>query len=334
MTSVHATSDKRESDLVIVVATGGTIAQSGSRVATIDAASLITASGAQGPVETLQLFQVTSPNISPDHWLTLSTHVHDLLKRRDVAGIVITHGTDTLEETAFFLDLTIRSETPVVLVGAMRPSNSSESDGPVNLRDAISLARSPAARGRGVLVILNGVVQAARDVTKRHSTSLTAFESPNLGVLGHWQKANDAHLRRLPDLPVFPIPKTLPTVPIVYVHVGLPPDTLEPFQRTPPAGIVWAGTGAGSVPDTFAPTLAALSAKGVLVVRASRTGAGRVARNGEIDDDANRFIAAGDLNPQKASILLMLCLEAGFNAEQTQQAFNRCSMPSKETIET
>ncbi len=328
MSSLASAEKQERGDLVVVVATGGTIAQSGQRTATTGAESLIAASGAEGPIEAIQLFQVTSPNISPDHWLVLARSVNELLERRDIAGIVITHGTDTLEETAFFLDLTVRSETPVVLVGAMRPSNSPESDGEVNLRDAIAMARSDDARGRGVIVILNGIVQAARDVTKRHSTSLQAFESPNRGPLGRWRRETEETLRTLPALPLFSVPAQLPIVPIIYFHVGLPAEAIDHFDETPVAALVWAGTGAGSVPDTFVPKLANLAAQGTIIVRASRTGAGSVVRNDEVDDDANGFLAAGDLNPQKASILLMLCLSSGLDKDQIQLAFDQCSKPA------
>ncbi|WLE01005.1 asparaginase (plasmid) [Agrobacterium leguminum] len=320
----------RRDGLVVVIATGGTIAQSGGRTATTDAASLIAASGAQGPLEAIQLFQVTSPNISREHWITLSQFVQEQLKRNDIKGIVITHGTDTLEETAFFLDLTVRSDIPVVLVGAMRPSNSSESDGEANLRDGIELARSEIARGRGVLVILNGIVQAARDVTKRHSSSLDAFDSPNRGVLGYWRQEQHKQLRRLPDLPLFETPASLPEVPIVYFHVGLSTTSLDYMLDTPPVGLVWAGTGAGSIPDVYLPALEELGRRGVVVVRTSRTGAGSVERNGEVDDDASGFVAGRDLNPQKASILLMLCLNAGLNIAQVQHAFDQCSRHADE----
>lgn len=328
MTLVASAQKSQRGDLVVVVATGGTIAQSGGRTATTDAAALISASGAEGPVEAVQLFQVTSPNIRTDHWLVLAKFVKELTERRDIAGIVITHGTDTLEETAFFLDLTIRTDMPVVVVGAMRPSSSPESDGEINLRDAIAMARSSGARGRGVIVILNGVVQAARDVTKRHSTSLQAFESPNRGPLGHWRQDADETLRTLPALPLFSIPSQLPVIPIVYFHVGLPPQALDPFRKTPAPGIIWAGTGAGSIPDIFVPTLAELAAEGTMIVRASRTGAGSVVRNDEVDDDAHGFLAAGDLTPQKASILLMLCIASGLGKEQIQRAFAECSKPA------
>ena len=330
MIALDAFKKQDKNDLVVVVATGGTIAQSGGRAATAGAASLIQASGANGPIEGVQLLQVTSPNITTDHWVTLSNCIRQLLNRPEVAGIVITHGTDTLEVTAFFLDLTIRSDVPVVLVGAMRPSNSAESDGPMNLRQGIDLARSSSARKRGVLVILNGVVHPARDVTKRHSTRLDAFESPNGGPLGLWD-GNCLRLRTLPPLPLFEVPAQLPEVPIVYFHVGL--RSVQQLKNPSPAGIVWAGTGAGSIPDLFLPMLSSLAQEGTIVVRASRTGAGSVNRNEEVDDDAYGFIAAGRLNPQKAAVLLMLCLDAGYDADRVQRAFDQCSEPSAGAVD-
>ncbi|MGV1768259.1 asparaginase [Rhizobium rhizogenes] len=327
MRQVQASINSVETNgLVVVIATGGTIAQDGGRTATVDAQSLLAASGAVGPIEAIQHLQVTSPNIGTEDWISLATLLQKVIERPDVAGVVITHGTDTLEETAFFLDLTCRSDIPVVIVGAMRPSNAPDSDGELNLRDGIALARSPLARECGVVAFLNGRVQAARDVTKRHSHKLDAFDSPNIGDLGTWEEGSALSLRTLPRLPLFPIPASLPDVPIIYSYVGLDQDSLTYLKSKRPGGLVFAGTGGGSIPDALLPLLTALAAEGTLIVRSSRTGAGPVERNVEVDDEATGLIAARHLNPQKSRILLMLCVGSGLKAAQTQSAFDQCDL--------
>lgn len=324
--------DAQNAGLVVVVATGGTIAQSGSRAATTDVDALLTASCADGPLEGRQVSQVTSPNITVHHWLKLAACLNRLAKRKDITGIVVTHGTDTLEETAFFLDLTCRTDIPIVLVGAMRPSNCPDSDGETNLRDAIALARSPVARGRGVLVVINREIHSARDVTKRHSRNLDAFESPNLGMLGNIRDGIPASLLSLRTLPIFEVPAHLQPVPIIYSHVGISPESLQYLRNNTPAGLVFAGTGGGSIPDNLLGFLSSLASYGTVVVRSSRTGAGPATRNGEVDDDGGGFVASEHLNPQKAAILLSLSLFASRSLNEIQEAFRICSAPAKTSL--
>lgn len=315
--------------LVVVIATGGTIAQSGSRIATTDVGALLAASGADGPIESLQVSQVTSPNITVDHWVKLARLVNKVAERSEVVGIVVTHGTDTLEETAFFLDLTCCTPIPIVLVGAMRQSNSPESDGEANLRHGIALARSTVARGRGVLVAISGEIHSARDVTKRHSRNLDAFESPNLGVLGSVRDGLPSSLPTLLRLPRYEVPASLRPVPIVYGHVGITRKSLHYIQASSPPGLVFAGTGGGSIPDNLLGFLTSLASHGTVVVRSSRTGAGPALRNDEVDDDGAGFVAAEHLNPQKAAVLLSLSLVASQSIEEIQAAFQLCSAPAR-----
>ncbi|NLS20331.1 asparaginase [Rhizobium sp. P40RR-XXII] len=321
----HASVRIDDPKLVVVLATGGTIAQDGARTATIGVETLLQLSGIDREVECLQLMQVTSPNIRPEHWLVLAEQVAIVAARPDVSGVVITHGTDTLEETAFFLDLTYRGTKPIVIVGAMRPSHSLESDGPLNLRHAIMLARSPEARNRGVLTVLNARVQAARDVTKRHSVDVDAFDSPNIGDVGAIENDKPRVAAPLDALPHFLLPSALPPIPVIYAYAGQEPETLSFLASARPPGLVFAGTGGGSIPDAILPTVQRAAQEGTIVVRSSRTGAGAVARNAEVDDDANGFVAAGTLNPQKARVLLMLCVAAGFDTRRTQEMFAKCS---------
>lgn len=320
-----------KANLVVVIATGGTIAQDGSRTATVSVEALLKGSEADDAVESVQLLQVTSPNIVPDHWLLLAREIERVAARESVVGIVITHGTDTLEETAFFLDLTYQGTKPVVVVGAMRPSHSLDSDGPENLKHALLLARSPEASGKGVLTVLNGRVQSARDVTKRHSIDINAFDSPNIGDVGSIAAGMPPSLVSLGALPRFEIPTNLPSVPVLYGYAGQELETLAFLSTNRPQGLVFAGTGGGSIPDAILPIIQQAADAGTIVVRSSRTGAGAVLRNSEVDDDKTGFVAAGTLNPQKARILLMLCLASSLDAQRTQDRFLSCSAISQET---
>ncbi|MCJ9690548.1 asparaginase [Rhizobium sp. PRIMUS64] len=310
---------------VVVLATGGTIAQNGQRQATLGVEALLRSSGLDGVTEAHQILQLTSPNVRPSHWISIANAVLSAIERDDVDGVVVTHGTDTIEETALFVELTCPTEKPIVFTGAMRPAHSPESDGPENLRNAVALCRSPSARSKGVLVVFSGEVHAARDLTKRDSQKLSAFDSPNIGAVGTISFGQFDRDSALLPLPHFPTPSVLPEVHIIYGYAGQDASLAEFVKHAQYPGLVIAGTGSGSVPDNLLPLLAGMARDGVLIVRSSRTGAGRVDRNGEVDDDAAGFIAAGTLNPHKARVLLMLCLASGLNAAETQKMFEDCS---------
>jgi len=309
---------------VVVLATGGTIAQNGERQATLGVEALLHASGLDGVTEAHQILQLTSPNVRPSHWISIADAVSSAVERDEVNGVVVTHGTDTIEETAFFVELTCPTDKPIIFTGAMRPAHSLESDGPENLRNAVALCRFPSARSKGVLVVFGGEVHAARDLTKRDSQKLSAFDSPNIGAVGTISGQFDRE-HVLSPLPHFPVPSALPEVPIIYGYAGQDASLAEFVKRARYPGIVIAGTGGGSIADDVLPLLAGMARDGILIVRSSRTGAGRVDRNGEVDDDAAGFIAAGTLNPHKARVLLMLCLTTGLGAAQTQGMFEDCS---------
>lgn len=181
---------------VMILATGGTIAGTGA-TSTTTVGYTAAKVGVERLIEAVpelknvanvkgeQVFQIASENMTNDHWLKLSKRVNELLAQRDVDGIVITHGTDTMEETAYFLNLTVKSDKPVVLVGAMRPSTTMSADGPMNLYNAVVTASDPASKGRGVMVAMNDTVLDARDVTKTNTTGVQTFASPNFGPLGY-----------------------------------------------------------------------------------------------------------------------------------------------------
>ena len=302
---------------VAILATGGTIAQAGSRVATLGVADLLAAVPGIEDIASLrceQVLQVASPEITETHWLALAQRLNAVLANEAVTGAVVTHGTDTLEETAYFLNLVIRHDKPVVVVGAMRASDAASADGPANLRNAIAIAASPEARGKGVLVTLNDRIEASREVTKTNTSALEAFRSPDLGPLGHMQDGLPVFYRqslrrhtRDSELDISGIGE-LPKVGIAYGYAGVDRTALDAFAAAGVKGLVYAGTGNGSVPTHLQPRLADLRAAGILVVRSSRVNGGMVTRNTEVDDDRLDLITADTLNPQKARVLLMLAL--------------------------
>jgi L-asparaginase/glutamin-(asparagin-)ase len=274
-----------------------------------------------------QVFQIASENMTNEHWLTLSKRVNVLLAQPNVDGIVITHGTDTLEETAYFLNLTVKSRKPVVLVGAMRPSTALSADGPINLYNAVLLAGSPDAIGKGVLVAMNDQIQSGRDVSKSSTSAPDAFRSPELGTLGYFQAGKPYFYRQVVRKHTvdseFDVSKldALPQVDIAYAYANVGPAAVDAFIASGAKGIIHAGVGNGSLAAKVLPALKSARAKGAVVVRASRVGQGILARNGEANDDELDFVVADTLNPQKARILLMLALTKTSSTRDIQRMF-------------
>jgi L-asparaginase len=272
--------------------------------------------------------QIASENMNNESWLKLAKRVNAVLARDDVDGIVITHGTDTIEETAYFLNLVTKSRKPVVIVGAMRPSTALSADGPINLYNATLLAGSEEAVGRGVLVALNDQINGARDVTKTNTSTPDTFRSPELGFLGYIQD-NRPHFyrqttRRHTVDTEFDVSAldALPAVDIVYGYANMNRIPIDAFVAAGDQGLVHAGTGDGSIArPAVEPALVEARGKGVIIVRASRVGNGIVARNGEADDDKLDFVVADNLNPQKARILLMLALTKTRDTKEIQRMF-------------
>ncbi|MCG2586883.1 type II asparaginase [Massilia sp. TS11] len=323
---------------VVILATGGTIAGSGATTtttvgytaATVGVQSLIQAVPEMQKVARVtgeQVFQIASENMSNAHWLTLGKRVNALLAQSDVDGIVITHGTDTLEETAYFLNLVVKSRKPVVVVGSMRPSTAISADGPINLYNAVILAGSQEAIGKGVLVCLNDQISGARDVTKSNTSTADTFRNPDLGMLGYMQ-GNRAYFYKTSTRKhtldtEFDISKldSLPQVDIVYSYANVNATALNALVAAGAKGIVHAGVGDGSLPNPVKDGLLKARKSGVLVVRSSRVGSGIIARNGEANDDELDFVASDTLNPQKARILLMLALTRTSDSKAIQQMF-------------
>jgi glutamin-(asparagin-)ase len=302
---------------VVILATGGTIAGAGaeaSNSATYQAAKvpvdkLIAALPNLGEVATVrgeQVFQIASESFTNAQLVQLAKRVAALLKQDDVDGIVITHGTDTLEETALFLDLVVRSDKPIVVVGSMRPSTALSADGALNLTDAVVTAASPDSRGKGVLVTMNDEIQAGRDVSKRINIKPSAFAS-QWGPLGMVVEGKTYYFRapvkRRGPSSEFDIDTidALPEVAIVYGSGNMSPVAYTAAVQAGAKAIIHAGTGNGSVAGYLVDTLRDLRAKGTLIIRSSRVGDGFVLRNAEQPDDKYDWVVAHDLNPQKAS---------------------------------
>jgi L-asparaginase/glutamin-(asparagin-)ase len=323
---------------IAVLATGGTIAGTGATstttvgytAATVGVQQLIQAVPELSKIANVkgeQVFQIASESMTNEHWLTLGKRVNALLAQNDVDGIVITHGTDTMEETAYFLNLVVKSRKPVVLVGAMRPSTALSADGPINLYNAVVVAGSRDAIGKGVMVAMNDQIHSARDVTKTNTSTPDSFRTAELGLMGYIQGGKAffyrTSTRKHTADTEFDISNltSLPQVDIVYGYANMNTVALDALVAAGAKGIVHAGVGDGSLAARVKPALIAARKKGTIIVRASRVGQGILARNGEANDDELDFVAADTLNPQKARILLMLALTRTNSTADIQRMF-------------
>lgn len=323
---------------VMILATGGTIAGTGATSTTtvgytaakIGVERLIEAVPELQKVAQVkgeQVFQIASENMSNEHWLKLAKRVNEVLKQSDVDGVVITHGTDTIEETAYFLNLVVKSKKPVVIVGAMRPATAISADGPINLYNAVALAGSKDAVGQGVLVSLNDEIQGARDVTKTNTITGNTFRAPELGSLGYMvsgqAKFYRSSTRKHTSETEFDVSKlqTLPAVDIAYGSANANTLAIDAFAAAGDAGIVYAGTGDGSLAAPVRARLTELRQKGIHINRSSRVGNGPTVRGGENDDDKTDFTVSDTLTPQKARILLMLALTKTKDSKEIQRMF-------------
>lgn len=276
-----------------------------------------------------QVANIGSQTMNHEVWLKLAKRINEIFKAGDTDGVVITHGTDTMEETAYFLSLVVKSEKPVVLVGSMRPATAISADGPANLYNAVALAANPEARGLGPLVVLNDEIHYAREAQKMNSTSLDTFQSPNRGRAGVMNVGN-AHFfsrntSRHTSASEFSVEGKgvgdLPRVDIIYSYANFGPDVVDFLVKQGSKGIVLAGVGDGNSTDAVISALSDAAKKGVAVVRSTRTGSGLVVRDVEVDDDKLGFIASMELSPQKARILLMLGLMNTNDPKTLQQYF-------------
>ena len=269
----------------------------------------------------MQIANIDSSNMTDAIQLTLAKEINKLFAS-GIDGVVITHGTDTMEETAYFLNLTIKSDKPVVLVGAMRPSTAMSADGPKNLYNAVALAADKNAKNKGVMVAMNDKIQSARGVVKTHSLNVDAFSSPDFGDMGYivdgkaffYNNVTKEHTKKSP----FDVSKltALPKVDILYTYSN---DGSAAAVAEGAKGLVIAGSGAGSIHENQKAILQELLKQGVNVAVSSRVVAGRVAV-GDADKNLG-FISAEDLNPQKARILLALALTKTSDPKAIQEYF-------------
>ena len=314
-----------------ILATGGTIAGiAGSAIASDyqagqigidDYLERVEGLGLQAQLSGQQIANIDSAEIGPAIWSALHAAVTRSLNDDDCDGVIVTHGTDSLEETAFLLDLTLPSTKPVIVVGAMRPADAVGYDGLRNFANAVRVAGDPEAAGRGVLVVMGDRVFAARDVSKVRTRGTDAFRGfPRESVAlvtpatldwfgAPWRHGEPARL-------AWAVP--LPNVPVLFAYAGMEADALTAIDETTACGIVIAGMGEGNMPEAVRQGLVRMSRDGVVVVRASRAAEGLVDR--EPEDDANGFIAARALNPQKARILLQLLVANGITDPAAIQA--------------
>jgi glutamin-(asparagin-)ase len=322
---------------VVILATGGTIAGAGAT-----AANSATYQAAKVPVDKLiagvpeladvaqvrgeQVFQIASESFTNDKLLELGKRVAALTRDPAVDGIVITHGTDTLEETAFFLNLVSKSDKPVVLVGSMRPGTSMSADGMLNLYNAVVVAGSPTSRAKGVLVAMNDEIHSGRDVTKRVNIKTSAFHS-QWGPLGmavegqtYWFRNPAKRHTTASEFDIDSIQK-LPEVQIVYGAGNMSLELYDAVVKSGAKAVIHAGTGNGSVANYAVDKLRALRGQGLHVIRSSRVGDGFVIRNSEQPDDKYDWVVAHDLNPQKAKILAALALTKTNDSKELQRIF-------------
>ncbi len=277
-------------------------------------------------LEVVVFRRLSSYALTSTDWLQLRTTVQSLLDRPDLAAVVITHGTNTLEETAIFLDLTLRTAKPVVLVGAMRPASALGSDSALNLLRAVQVAAEPAARDRGVLVVLNDTILAARDVTKTATFRVEAFAARDAGPVGHADADGRVVFRNPPsprERPRFEPDglARLPRVDVLVSYVDADGLFVDAAVAAGARGLVSAGTGAGLPTPPERDAYDRAIAAGVVVCQSSRVGSGRVARSPSMGDRG--VVAAGDLQPWKARVLLALALTVTTDSESIQQLFDR-----------
>ena len=322
---------------ITILATGGTIAgaaatgtQSGytSGAVTIDA-MLQAVPGIKdiATVKGEQISNVGSQDMSFDIMLKLANRINQLLATNAVDGIVITHGTDTMEETAYFLNLVVKSDKPVVLVGSMRPSTAVSADGPLNLYNGVAVAGDPQARGRGVLLVMNDWIHGAHSLTKTSTTAVQTFMSPIRGLVGtaaygknDWYSTPGWKHTTGSEFNISGVTK-IPRVDIIFASADMSADLIDAAAERGAKGIVIAGVGNGNMNKASLDAAARVAKKGVVVVRSSRVATGNVGRNVEVNDDELNLIASDELNPQKSRILLALALLKSRTPQEIQRLF-------------
>ena len=329
--------------LLLLIATGGTIAGAapsadrthGYVPGALPVSALIDAVPALhglADVVAEQPFSIGSQHMSGAHWLALLARLRAAIADRTVSGIVVAHGTDTLEESALLADLACLRDTPVVFTGAMRPATALGADGPMNLYAAAAVALDPAARGAGALVLMNDQVFAPDRAAKSHTSRTDAFAARDgapLGVIAdgrvHWSGPPADAAARRPSLAATldPLPAALPRVDLIAQHVDADPDLVGWLVARGARGLVVAGTGHGTMAEPMRIALARAASDGCVVVRATRLAGGPVWPNAGVDDDASGFVAAGFLSAHKARLVVSLALAAGLGRDDIRALIAR-----------
>ena len=280
-------------------------------------------------IELVDLARIPSSYMDPPMWVKVSRTVNKLLGDPEVAGVVITHGTDTLEETAWFLDLTVASPKPVICIGAMRGASEPDFDGSRNLENAVRIALSKEAAGKGTMLVLNNQINAARDVTKTHTAQVETFKSGEFGLLGYINADGRIIFNRQPTRRLhFEVPEKLPRVDIISFFTGADSGYIKHALNSGVEGLVIIGTGLGHANPAVHDAIEGAVKAGVPVVMSTRVHQGRVQavysfKGGGVPLKEMGVILADDLNPQKAKILLMLALSATKDPKGIQKYFDQ-----------
>jgi L-asparaginase len=323
---------------VVILATGGTIAgaaatgtQAGYTSGAVGIDTMVAAVPGITKLANIkgeQISNVGSQDMSFDILLKLAKRINELARTPNVDGIVITHGTDTMEESAFFLNLTVKTDKPVVMVGSMRPSTAVSADGPLNLYNAVGVAADARASGRGVLVVMNDWILDAHSLTKTSTTAVQTFMSPVRGAVGIANYGKNDFYKK-PEWPHTTQSEfdtshatAMPRVDIIFASADMSADLIDCAVAQGAKGLVIAGVGNGNMSKASVAASANAVKKGVVVVRSSRVPTGTVGRNVELNDDELGFIASDELNPQKARVLLSLALLSPRTPSQLQKLFD------------
>ena len=324
---------------IVILATGGTIA--GAAASQTDAGYKSGAVGVDALLQAVpqlkdladctgeQVASIGSQDMNDEVWLKLAKRVNELLAKPDIDGVAITHGTDTLEETSYFLDLVVNSDKPVVMTGSMRPSTAMSADGPLNIFNAVGIAADPKARGRGVLVTIDDDVHSGHDIIKNHTTDVGTFTSGEAGLIGAvlfgktvWYRTPENVNTKKSEFRIDNA-TSLPRVDIIYAHANMSPDLITAAAKNGAKGIVIAGVGDGNMTAPALEAAKAAAKQGVVVVRSARVNGGVVRRNIEVNDDESGTVASMQLNPAKARVLLQLALMKTSDPKKIQDYFDR-----------
>lgn len=274
-----------------------------------------------------QLVNIGSQDMNDEVWLKLAKRINQLLNNEGYDGVLVTHGTDTMEETAYFLSLTVHSDKPVILVGSMRPSTAISADGPANLYNGVAALVDPSSKGHGVMACMNNELFEAKALIKTHTTDCATFKGGLYGEVGYVYNGKPVYLHKSVSkqglTSEFNVDNmtSLPKVGIVYGYANCSPLPMQAFVDNHFDGIVLAGVGDGNFyKDVFDVAVKAQNA-GIQIVRSSRVPTGPTNLNGEVDDAKYHFVASLNLNPQKARVLLMLALTKTHDWQKIQQYF-------------